>query len=155
VRAATPVGIAIPRLGTTAEVLPLGFEDDGVTMAAPTDPDSIGWYEFSAPVGVAGNAILVGHVDWGGKLRAFGQLRLLRAGDTVVISDSLGRELTYRVQRIQLVKADAPPSEVLAPSGVEEELTLITCGGEFDRVRHQYLSRVIVSALRQDATGHA
>jgi hypothetical protein len=35
-----------------------------------------------------------------------------------------------------------------------EELTLITCGGTFDQASHQYLSRLVVRAVREqvDAT---
>jgi LPXTG-site transpeptidase (sortase) family protein len=141
------VSIAIPRFKESADIVTLGLETDG-TMQVPTDPDTIGWYDFSAQVGRPGNAVVVGHVDWGGRLRAFGRLREMRAGDEVTIVDSLGRELTYQVQTTATVGAEAPPAEFLTQRGPQEELTLITCGGAFDRASHQYLSRVIVHAVR-------
>jgi LPXTG-site transpeptidase (sortase) family protein len=148
--ASEPVAISIPRLGTHADIVPLGMESDGTTMAAPSDPDTVGWYDFSARVGVPGNAVVVGHVDWGGRLRAFGLLRQLRVGDAVDVSDSLERQFTYRVTSTSVVPLDAPPAEFLTQSGPFQELTLITCGGAFDHARHQYLSRVIVRAVRDD-----
>jgi LPXTG-site transpeptidase (sortase) family protein len=149
-KAAIPVSITIPRFRSSAEIVPLGLEADG-TMAAPSDPDTIGWYDFSAQVGRPGNAVVVGHVDWGGRLRAFGLLRELHSDDQVTIVDALDRELTYRVQSVETVSADSPPDEFLTQTGPQEELTLITCGGTFDHTAHQYLSRVIVRAIREPA----
>jgi LPXTG-site transpeptidase (sortase) family protein len=147
---AVPAAITIPSLGTTAEVVPLGVEADGTTLEAPDDPDTVGWYKYSAQVGAPGNAVIMGHVDWGGRLRAFGLLRQLQAGDEVVIADSLGRQLTYRVREKLVVDFDTPADGILAQAGPDEEVTLITCGGAFERRTHQYLSRVIVRAIRDN-----
>jgi LPXTG-site transpeptidase (sortase) family protein len=146
--AAVPVSISIPRLNSSADIVPLGLDADG-SMAAPSDPDTIGWYDLSARVGRPGNTVVVGHVDWGGRLRAFGLLRNLHAGDQITIVDALERELTYSVQTVDTVKADSPPDEYLTQNGPQEQLTLITCGGTFDHASHQYLSRVIVQAVRE------
>jgi LPXTG-site transpeptidase (sortase) family protein len=153
--AAIPAAITIPRLGTTAEVVALGLEADGMTLASPTDPDTVGWYKNSAKVGVPGNAVIMGHVDWGGRLRAFGLLRQLQPGDEVVITDSVGRELTYRVRERETVDADTPAAGILAQAGPGEEVTLITCGGAFERRTHQYLSRVVVRAIRDNDASQA
>jgi len=145
---AEPVSISIPRFATRGDILAMGMEDDGVTMAAPTDPDIIGWYDFSAKVGVPGNAVVVGHVDYYGQLRAFGKLRQMNAGDVIELQDSLERNLKYRVQSVEVVPYTTPPAEFLTQSGPHEELTLITCGGAFDKATRNYLSRVIVRAIR-------
>ncbi len=142
-----PVTISIPRLGQSAPVVGLGLEDDGA-LAAPTDPDTVGWYELGAPVGTPGNAVFDGHVDWAGRLRAFGLLKLLAPGDLIEVGDDQGRTLEYRVTWNETVDAvDAPVDDIFA-QGPAEEITLITCGGEFDHVTHQYLSRVVVRAER-------
>jgi LPXTG-site transpeptidase (sortase) family protein len=148
---AQPSSISIPRFHTDSSVVTLGVDDDGI-MAVPSDPDTIGWYGFTGKVGIPGNAVLVGHVDWAGRLRAFGRLRDLRQGDQVDVVDALERQLTYNVESVETIDATTPPTEYLSQHGPGEELTLITCGGAFDRASHQYLSRVIVRAVR-DASG--
>ncbi|MBV9896911.1 MAG: class F sortase [Chloroflexi bacterium] len=145
--AALPLSISIPRFHSEANVVTLGMDDDG-TMEVPSDPDTIGWYDFTAKVGAPGNAVLVGHVDWAGRLRAFGHLRDLREGDRIDVVDQLDRQLTYDVESVETIDATTEPTEYLTQHGPDEELTLITCGGAFDRASHQYLSRVIVRALR-------
>ena len=105
--------------------------------------------KFEAKDDVGSFAVLVGHVDWAGRLRAFGRLRDLRQGDQVDVVDALQRQLTYSVESVQTIDATTPPTEYLSQHGPGEELTLITCGGAFDRASHQYLSRVIVRAERE------
>lgn len=145
-----PVGLRIPSLGLEAPIVPLGLADDG-NMAAPTDPDTIGWYAPGARVGVPGNAILDGHVDWGGRLRVFGLLKQLGPGDTVEVADEAGDWLEYQVVWSQLVDAADPPLHEIFSQGPEEEVTLITCGGTFDSGRHAYLGRLVVRAVRASA----
>jgi LPXTG-site transpeptidase (sortase) family protein len=144
---ALPTSINIPRFHSEAKVVTLGMDDEG-TMEVPSDPDTIGWYDFSAKLGIPGNAVLVGHVDWAGRLRAFGHLRDLREGDRVDVVDADQRQLSYDVASVQTIDATSSPDEFLTQLGPDEELTLITCGGDFDHASHQYLSRVIVRAVR-------
>lgn len=117
-------------------------------MEAPTFPDTVGWYAPGAALGVPGNAILAGHVDWGGRLRTFGLLKQLEPGDRVHLSDALGRWLTYQVVWNRTVDAEGAPVDEIFAQGPNEELTLVTCGGTFDAATRQYLSRVVVRALR-------
>jgi sortase (surface protein transpeptidase) len=142
-----PVQIDIPRIGTHAAVIPLGLEADG-SMSAPTDPDTVGWFAEGTGVGSPGNVLLDGHVDWAGRLRAFGLLRDLQPGDQVQITDVYGNVLTYNVLWAQLYSADAAPVDELFAQTADEEITLVTCGGVFDHSIHMYLSRWVVRAVR-------
>jgi LPXTG-site transpeptidase (sortase) family protein len=117
-------------------------------MSAPTNPDTVGWYAFGPGVGAPGNALLDGHVDWGGRLRAFGLLKLLEPGDRIHITDVDGNSLSYSVSWVQLVDADSASLDDIFEQGDQEEITLITCGGYFDHSIHMYVSRWIVRAVR-------
>jgi sortase (surface protein transpeptidase) len=151
VSGSVPIQIDIPSIGTHASVVPLGEEDDG-TMEAPTDPDTVGWYSLGVGVGGPGNALLDGHVDWGGSLRAFGYLRQLEPGDLIKITDTDGNVLNYGVSWVQLFDADtAPVAEIFDQTGNDDEVTLITCGGAFDQSVHMYVSRWVVRAARISA----
>jgi sortase (surface protein transpeptidase) len=142
-----PVFIDIPRIGTHAAVVPLAQDDDG-TMQAPTDPDVVGWYALGTGLGAPGNALLDGHVDWGGRLRVFGLLRQLAPGDTVQITDDAGQVFSYAVQWTKLYDADSAPLDEIFAASQDEEVTLITCGGPFDQSIHMYVSRWVVRATR-------
>jgi LPXTG-site transpeptidase (sortase) family protein len=144
---AAPIFLRIPKIGTAARVVPLGMDADGA-LDAPSDPDTVGWFAPGAGVGAPGNAILDGHVDWGGRLRVFGLLRTLRPGDEVLVTDQNGQALRYSVTWIRLVDAETAPIDEIYAQGENEELTLITCGGAFDPALHMYVSRWIVRAQR-------
>ena len=145
-----PVHIDIPKIGTHATVVPLEQDDDG-TMQAPTDPDTVGWYDLGAGVGAPGNALLDGPVDWGGRLRVFGLLRQLQPGDDIEITDADGNTLHYAVQWTRLYEADSAPLDDIFEQGQDDEITLITCGGQFDQAVRMYVSRWIVRAARTNA----
>jgi LPXTG-site transpeptidase (sortase) family protein len=142
-----PVHIDIPSIGTHADVVPLGEDDDGA-MAAPMDPDVVGWYELGVGIGTPGNALLDGHVDWGGRLRAFGQLRQLAPGDEFQLTDADGNVFDYSVTWTKLYVADTAPLDEIYEQTDDEEVTLITCGGAFDPAVHMYVSRWVVRAVR-------
>jgi len=147
VASGVPLAIDIPSIGTHAQVVPLGQDENGA-MQAPTDPDTVGWYNLGAGVGAPGNALLDGHVDWGGRLRVFGLLKQLEPGDPIQITDASGNVLTYNVVWTRLYSADSAPLAEIFEQGNDQELTLITCGGAFDRSAHMYVSRWVVRATR-------
>jgi len=145
---AAPAVIDIPSIGTHAQIVPLGEDDDG-TMQSPSDPDTVGWYNLGTGIGAPGNALLDGHVDWGGRLRVFGLLRELAPGDPIQITDANGNVLTYSVTWTRLYDANSAPVDQIFEQTPDEQITLITCGGAFDRSAHMYVSRWVVRAARQ------
>jgi LPXTG-site transpeptidase (sortase) family protein len=140
-----PVEVKLPRLGIQAAVLPVGEEPDGA-MAAPADPDTVAWWSLGYGTGEPGNLVLAGHVDWGQQPRVFSRLYLLEPGDEVFVVDELAREYRYRVLWLRQVAAEsANVGEIFAGSD-RSELTLITCGGQFDPTEQMYVDRLIVRA---------
>jgi sortase (surface protein transpeptidase) len=153
VSGAQPLTLEIPRIDVHAEVVPLGIEDDGA-MAAPTDPDTVGWFELGPGVGAPGNVLLDGHVDWGGRLRVFGRLHQLQAGDVIRIAEPGGSTLRYSVAwtRFYPDAESAPLEEIFGQNELAEELTLITCGGAFDESARMYVGRWVVRAVRDEVS---
>jgi sortase (surface protein transpeptidase) len=149
---AVPARIDIPRIGTHAEIVPLGLEADGATMAAPADPDTVGWFEMGPGVGGQGNMLLDGHVDWDGRLRVFGRLNTLNPGDEIRITDTNGLEKAYAVTWVKLYEAEGAPLEEIFTTASDEQITLITCGGAFDRAARMYVSRWVVRAAPLSAS---
>ncbi|MBM2809560.1 MAG: class sortase [Chloroflexi bacterium] len=141
-----PVRIDIPSLAVQAPVLPVGVERNG-TMESPSDPDTVVWFQYGAGVGSRGNAILAGHVNWAGSPRVFGFLHEMVPGDAISITAATGEVITYRVQWSTMVDANSSVADIVR-QGPLEEITLITCGGEYDTQIRQYLGRLVVRAVR-------
>ncbi len=132
-------------MGVNAPVAGLGLTPDGA-LDAPKNPDFLGWYQEGPIPGENGNALIDGHVDWAGKIRAFWYLNKLKPGDSIFVTDSNGSSHEFTVQWSKMYDANASVQDLFAQSD-RPELTLITCGGQFDQATHQYLSRLAVRAL--------
>src|SRR5262249_16151333 len=109
-----PVKLSMPSLGVEAPIVPVGLEHDG-SMAAPCAPDTVAWYERGPGMGVTGNVVLAGHINWAGRTPAFGFLDQLDHGDPILIIDAEGHGYQYAVESSHWVKAEgAPVSEIFA-----------------------------------------
>jgi LPXTG-site transpeptidase (sortase) family protein len=140
-----PIKLMIPALGVEAAVEAVGQDPDGA-MSAPTDPDEVAWYQLGPGMGVPGNVVFAGHVNWAGRLRVFGQIDQLDMGDVIQVIDAQGRGFQYAVESTRLVRAEGAPLDEIFEQPDQPVVTLITCGGEYVPSRREYLDRVIVRA---------
>ncbi len=143
-----PVEVLIPALGVDVAVEYVGKAPDG-SMDVPKDPDQVAWYELGARPGETGNAVIAGHVDWAGVIRPFWGLKNLQPGDTITVIAADSTQYQFGVTDVELFDAASAPIEYVFGQTDDAELTLITCGGDFDHSTHQYLDRVVVKAVLQ------
>ncbi len=100
-----------------------------------------GHLEVSAPPGMQGNTVLVGHRD-----THFRFLSELERGDELSLETPEGRRLAYRVADIDVVDSRFAG---IGLEGDEDELTLVTCY-PFDAPRPGGPMRYVVTARRTD-----
>ncbi|MBA3336459.1 MAG: class F sortase [Chloroflexia bacterium] len=149
-RGALPVAIQVEKALVDAEIETVQIED-GV-MQNPTGPWVVSWYQETARLGEPGNAVMAGHVDyWNVGPAVFYNLGDLVAGDEIQITGEDEEIYTYQVEWLETVQvADLTTERIqeLIGQTEAESLTLITCGGEFDYENGEYLSRMVVRAVR-------
>lgn len=143
---ALPKRILIPAIGVDAGFEFVGLAADG-SMDVPKDPNQVAWYRLGPRPGERGNAILAGHVDWDGRMAVFWGLKDLQAGDLIEVVAADDKKYEFVVQWKKWYGADTAPVEDVFRQAEIGEITLITCGGEFDRKRRQYLSRLVVRGV--------
>ncbi|MER8002729.1 sortase [Streptomyces sp. NPDC095613] len=160
---AAPVRLRIPVLRLTADVLPLGLDENG-SLDAPgfRDAMKVGWYALGPRPGEPGPAVLVGHRDAPAnpgtvpvrngrdniRNAVFAKLGRLRPGDLVEAERGDGRRLPFRVTAVDTYRTgDFPTARVYGPVP-DPQLRLITCGGLIDAHGH-WDSNVVVSAVRE------
>lgn len=149
-RGARPIVLRIPAIQVDAEVQ-RAYIVDGV-MEDPTGPFVVAWYGETERVGVPGNAVFAGHVDYADVGAAvFARVGELGVGDAIEASAIDGTEIvtvTYAVEWSRSYPAaTAPVADILRQTDAEE-LTLITCGGVFDGAAGAYSDRLIIRAQR-------
>jgi sortase (surface protein transpeptidase) len=140
-----PARLRIPLIGVDVPVVPVGLEPDG-SMGIPGATE-VGWYQPGVrPGSPQGSAVLAAHVDYAGRRGAFFDLRRLPEGAEVFVVVPDGRELRFLVaERAQVDKQDLPVDELFRSDG-PATLTLITCGGSFDRSARHYEDNIVVRA---------
>ena len=143
---AIPTSITIEGIGVTeAPVIDVGVEENG-DMEIP-GADSVGWYRFNATPGEAGSAVLAAHIAYNGDPGVFRYLADVEIGERVVVAFDDGTTSEFEIIELaQYDKQELPDDRVFAKDG-EPILTLITCGGDFNRSLRSYVDNVVAYAV--------
>ncbi len=141
-----PTSISIDEIGVVeAPVLDVGVEPDG-DMEIPGASD-VGWYRFNPTPGDPGSAVLAAHIQYNGKPGVFRYLSDVEVGDEVVVHFDDGSRTGFQVVELaQYDKDELPTDRVFAKDGAPM-LTLITCGGDFNRSLNSYEDNVVAYAV--------
>jgi LPXTG-site transpeptidase (sortase) family protein len=139
------VRLVIPTIDLDTSVVQGGIVADGegnwIWQTLPLV--AVHYGDLTSLIGAAGNAVISGHVVTINEGNVFRNLYRLDIDDQIQVWDQHGREYDYHVVDIRLV----PPSDTSAMAPTPDQtLTLITCGGTFDRARREFSDRLIVTA---------
>ncbi len=140
-----PVEVRIGAVKVVAKTETLETVDGA--MQDPTTADRIAWYKDSSRLGIDGNVVLAGHLNyWGVPEGVFYHLAEVEVGDDIVITGDKGGLYYYRVTWVEQVDASsAEIDDVVGPTD-ENSVTLITCGGTWNAKVQEYSQRTVVRA---------
>lgn len=141
-----PARLTVPRLDIDAPVIPTGVAADG-QAEIPEDIRRVGWYRYGPPAGAsAGSTVIVGHVDSFDQGKgALYPLRQAREGDRILVASASG-DLEYRVTSVvRYDKVGLPVTDLFRRDGAPV-LTVITCGGPYNRSLGGYQQNLVVTA---------
>ena len=141
-----PARLKVASIGVDASVEQVGRAADG-SMANPSTFFTVGWYKPGPKPGEVGNAVFAGHVNNARSAAGvFENLKKIKIGDMVEVSDTGGRKLLYKIETInEYPRAGAPLEEIFTTSG-PSRLVLITCDGDWDATAGSYDRRLVVVA---------
>ena len=145
-----PVFLTIEKIGLTkVQIVEVGVDDVG-RLEVPQSFGEVGWYVNGPKAGEDGNAILAGHYDRvGGSPAVFYNLVKLSVGDSVVVEDQVQKEHTFLITEVVHVNVNDPESVLKAYEQTKDSvLTIITCGGVWDPVAHDYSKRLLIKAKK-------
>ena len=141
-----PTSISIEGIGVAgAPVIDVGVEENG-DMEIP-GADSVGWYRFNPTPGEPGSAVLAAHISFNGEPGVFRYLDDVEIGERVVVTFDDGTSTEFEIVELaQYDKDELPDDRVFAKDG-DPVLTLITCGGDFNRSLRSYEDNVVAYAI--------
>src|SRR5258708_12280188 len=126
--AANPLRLVIPTIGVNAFVEPLGIQANG-DLATPTQRpwDDVGWYKLGPLPGERGSAVIDGHLDRpGGSWAVFWRLSDMRVGNEVLVMNSAGKTLHFRVTGMASYSPRDAPIQQIFGDDPAHFLNLIT-----------------------------
>ncbi len=135
--------LRIPAIGVSATVERVSVVEDG-TRAVPKNEWNVGWYRGGYVPGTLGNAVMAGHLDWTNGPAVFWNLKRLKVGDTIYVTDSRKVERKFIVQRTVVYPFDQAPLDAIYGKSANANLNLITCAGKYDRALQNYDKRLVV-----------
>lgn len=143
---AVPTSISIEGIGVAAApVIDVGVEENG-DMEIP-GADSVGWYRFNPTPGESGSSVLAAHISYNGEPGVFRYLDDVELGERVVVTFDDGSESEFEIVELaQYDKQELPDDRVFAKDG-DPVLTLITCGGDFNRSLRSYEDNIVAYAV--------
>lgn len=142
-----PVGLRIESLEVDAPVVPYGVDSSG-QMDVPDNVTEVAWYRFGPKPGESGSAVLAAHVDLADSgPGVFFALNTLEEGDQITVVYEDESESEFRVVARGVYEKNELPLDVIFSREGPAVLTLITCGGDFNRSISRYDSNVVVYAV--------
>ena len=148
-----PIAMASEKLNIDSEVYASEIIDQA--MQDPTGPFVVAWYPTLGALGQNGNVVVAGHVDY----YTVGEAVFwdfwkpgADVGTQITMTGEDGSRHIYEVQRSTLYEngsltPEIINSEVTGPTRLPT-LTVVTCGGTFDAISGEYLSRIVVRCNR-------
>jgi len=147
-----PTSISIGSIDVAAApVVGVGVGPNG-DMEIP-GANGVGWYRFNPRPGAQGSAVLAAHISFDGTPGVFRHLDAVAVGETVMVGFDDGSEAAFEiVETVQYDKTSLPLDRIFAKDG-DPVLTLITCGGDFNRSLRSYEDNFVAYAVPIDASG--
>jgi LPXTG-site transpeptidase (sortase) family protein len=149
IRGVQPVAIRIEKAEVDAQVEVQEIVD-GV-MLNPSGPFVVSWYRETGHLGDADNIVMAGHLDYYDVGEAvFYHLGALEEDDIIEVTGADDQVYKYKVEWVRnytVADLDDKTLNKIVGRTSKEALTLITCGGQFDYNRGEYLERMVVRAV--------
>lgn len=142
-----PKEVRIPSIGVDASIQSVGTEPNG-DMSVPADAKSVGWFKGGPRPGEDGNSVIAGHLDTIESTAVFWNLRKLKAGDYIYVTDENAKELEFKINRIESYPVDSAPLDRIFGASDGSHLNLITCDGTWNPQKHAYNKRLVVYSDR-------
>ncbi len=143
---AKPVRLLAPAVGIDAPIENVGIAANGDLATPMQNPwTGVGWYSNGPHPGETGSSVIDGHLDRpGGYPAVFWNLRNLQAGNEVLVVNTQGKTLRFRVTRVASYAPQEAPVQDIFGAANGTYLNLITCAGTWVPSQHQTTLRLVV-----------
>lgn len=137
--------VSLPSLGVEAPIVKVGVDPAGL-MVVPKNARDVAWLDQGEiPLGPTQNVVMAGHINYSRRAGSFSRIQNMKPGDIVTLSMN-GKTWQYRVQWTCLFDRQTTQAARIMGYTENPSVTLISCGGVFDRRARTHNKRVAVRA---------
>jgi LPXTG-site transpeptidase (sortase) family protein len=139
-----PRVLRLPTIGAEGLVQQLGVNNKG-EVGTPSNVHMAGWFNQSVKPGQTGLSIIDGHVSGYYSDGIFKKLDQMKKGDRFVVEFGDHSTKTFEVVSVKSYPADQATAALFKQDlTIKKQLSLITCGGKYNRKTKEYENRIIV-----------
>lgn len=136
--------VELPSLGVAAPIVRVGV-DMKSAMVVPGNARDVAWLDQGVFPGNTQNAVLAGHINYNRRAGSFSNIQRMSEGDPVVVVMD-GKRWTFKVTWVCSFDRDTDLAEQIMGYTERPSVTLISCGGVFDRRARTHTNRIAVRA---------
>lgn len=141
-----PRVISLPSVGAEGCIMRVGIDQKGA-IAVPNNIHLAGWYTNSVLPGEKGLSIIDGHVSGKYNPGIFKNLIGTKPGDQFQIEFGNGSIKKYEIISVNSYTPEETTKKMYETiEGIDSQLNLITCGGDFNSGSNQYEKRILVTS---------
>jgi sortase family protein len=141
-----PTEVHIDKINATSSLIPLGLNKDRTIATPPVgEPLQASWYKLGPTPGAQGPAVILGHINGGGKDGIFAHLSELKPGDQVQVKREDGKTAVFTITKMEQYPKDKFPTQAVYGDTPDAQIRLITCGGAFNKAAKSYLDNIVAS----------
>jgi LPXTG-site transpeptidase (sortase) family protein len=141
-----PRQITVPSIGAQGFIQKVG-SDSRNTIVVPNNVHLAGWYVKSPKPGDKGVSIIAGHVQGKYSDGVFRSLAKVRAGNEIFVEFGDRSKRQFIVQQVDTLSVDeTSKAQYENITNTDTQLTLITCGGAYNKQEQSYDKRIVVRA---------
>ncbi|WP_028924778.1 class F sortase [Pseudonocardia acaciae] len=146
--ASNPTEIKVDKINAQSSLIPTGLNPDRTIATPPvSQPLQASWYRLSPTPGAVGPAIILGHINGGGKDGIFAHLHELKPGDQVQVKREDGKTAIFTITKLEQHSKNKFPTLAVYGDTPEAQIRLITCGGAFNKAAKSYVDNIVASGV--------
>lgn len=136
--------VHVPDIGVAAPIVKVGVGRDG-TMVVPHNARDVAWLDQGPLPGKTNNIVLAGHINYSRVAGSFSRLREVSKGDRITVEMDKKHHKFRVVWNCYFDRNTAHAEQIMGKTHVPS-VTLISCGGVFDRGAGTHSQRIAVRA---------
>jgi sortase (surface protein transpeptidase) len=139
----TSYKVELPTMGRTQPIVRVGIDKDR-RMVVPKNARDVAWLDQGPIPGRTRNVVLAGHINYSGQRGSFEGIGRMKKREDIYLVLKNGKKMHFKVAWVCTFPKDTPHAAQIMGNTKVTSVTLVSCGGTYDRSAGTHDKRVVV-----------